>query len=96
MDLEFSIGWFWSKQPPPTRHYNNPEFDRYYEPSRTEMDPQKRRQLLQRASAVLLEDPAWLFLVPSASIRAYDPKKVDLGQLGGDGGVRFDQISRVG
>ncbi|MCS6800473.1 MAG: ABC transporter substrate-binding protein [Chloroflexota bacterium] len=96
MDLDFSISWFWSKQPPATRHYNNPEFDRYYEPSRTEMDPEKRRQLLQRASAVLLEDPAWLFLVPSATVRGYDPKKVDLGTLGGDGGIRFDQVSRIG
>lgn len=95
MDLDFSIGWFWSKQPPATRHYNNPEFDRYYEPSRTEMDPEKRRQLLQKASAVLLEDPAWLFLVPSATVRGYDPKKIDLGTLGGDGGIRFDQVSRI-
>jgi peptide/nickel transport system substrate-binding protein len=74
MDADLSLTWFWSKNP--TRNYNDPEFDRLYEASRTEMDPAKRLDLLQQATARLHEEAPYLWIVESPVVVAFAPKKI--------------------
>ncbi|MCS6803338.1 MAG: ABC transporter substrate-binding protein [Chloroflexota bacterium] len=73
MDADAALVWFWSGQPPATRYYENPEFDRYFLQSRTETDPKKREELIWKALEVLHEDPPYLFLVQTTEIHMYTP-----------------------
>jgi peptide/nickel transport system substrate-binding protein len=74
MDADAALVWFWSGQPPQTRYYENPEFDKYFLPSRTELDPKKREELIWKALEVLREDPPYLFLIQTVEIHMYSPK----------------------
>jgi peptide/nickel transport system substrate-binding protein len=74
MDADAALVWFWSGQPPATRYYENPEFDQYFLPSRTENDPKKREELIWKALEVLREDPPYLFLIQTTEIHMYSPK----------------------
>ena len=96
MDADFAISWFWSKQPGGTQHYNNPEFDRYYELSRTEMDSAKRLAALQKAMEVMHEDPPFLFVVAGASLDVYNTKKLKGVEAWVERDQRFDKISKIG
>jgi peptide/nickel transport system substrate-binding protein len=71
MDADFALVWFSGTQPGGTRHFNNPEFDRYYLASTTELNEQKRLELLQKALEVLHEEAPYLFLVTSVRMQAY-------------------------
>lgn len=70
MDASFALDWYRSMQPDGTRRQNNPEFDKYYEPSLSEMNEAKRLELLNKAAEVMREDPPYLFLVQNVSIFA--------------------------
>lgn len=43
-------------------HYSNPEFDKVIEASRVETDPDKRLELLKKASEIVWDDCPWLWL----------------------------------
>ena len=47
--------------------YCNPEFDRLYEQSRTELDPQKRRRLIVQMNDLLINDFAVIPMVERSS-----------------------------
>ncbi|MCS7001528.1 MAG: ABC transporter substrate-binding protein [Dehalococcoidia bacterium] len=67
-DADFALVWFSpSLQQGLARRYDNPEFDRVYEASTREMDPQRREQLLRQAVRILHEDPGWLSLTTTAT-----------------------------
>ncbi|MFN8534126.1 MAG: ABC transporter substrate-binding protein [Dehalococcoidia bacterium] len=63
MDADFALTWFKGTEAMPARRYSNPEFDRAYMASTTEMNEQKRAEYLQKAIEIMYEDPAFLFLV---------------------------------
>jgi peptide/nickel transport system substrate-binding protein len=71
MDADFALIWFKSSQPVPVKHYDNPEFDKFYDPSVTEVNEAKRLDLLQKAVRVLHDDPPFLFLVSSPQVWVY-------------------------
>lgn len=71
MDADFALVWFSGTQPGGTRHFNNPDFDRYYLASTTEMNEQKRLELLNKALEVLHEEAPYVFLVTSVRIQGY-------------------------
>lgn len=73
LDADFAINWFSSKFPDNERRYNNPAFDEPYLASLTEMDPAKRGALLQKAVAVMYEDPPFLYLVDGFNLWAVAP-----------------------
>ncbi|MCL6650196.1 MAG: hypothetical protein K6U89_17940, partial [Chloroflexi bacterium] len=95
MDADAALTWFASNQLGGARHYDNPEFDKYYLASMVEMDENKRRELIWKALEVFCEDPPYLFLVQDLKVWAYRPvlenviKRVDREP-------RLDQIRRVG
>ncbi|GIW07304.1 MAG: ABC transporter substrate-binding protein [Dehalococcoidia bacterium] len=63
LDGATALVWFRGTQPPPVGFYNNPAFDEAMKASDTEMNPQRRAELIQRAVAAMHEDPPYLFLV---------------------------------
>jgi peptide/nickel transport system substrate-binding protein len=63
MDADFALVWFKGNTPDPQRFYNNPAFDEPYNASVTELNEQKRVELLQKAVAAMYEDPPYLFLI---------------------------------
>lgn len=71
MDADYALTWFASTQPVPVKHYNNPDFDKNYIPSITEVNEAKRLDLLQKALAVFNEDPPFLFLTSTPRIWLY-------------------------
>jgi len=60
MDADFTMTWHTCDSF--TKFYCNEEFDKYYKASRTEIDPVARLKLLQQASAVMQDDPPYLWL----------------------------------
>ncbi|MFW6116354.1 MAG: ABC transporter substrate-binding protein [bacterium] len=64
LDPEFALIWNVCSQP--RKLHCDPKFDEVFIESQTEMDPVKRRLLLQKAIAVMRENPpaAFLFAVP--------------------------------
>ncbi|MFN8535771.1 MAG: ABC transporter substrate-binding protein [Dehalococcoidia bacterium] len=71
MDADFAFVWFWSGQVPGSRHYKNPEYDRLYQASTTELDIDKRLALLKQAAEVMNEDPPSLFLIQGLFLIAH-------------------------
>lgn len=69
LDADFALSWFVGAST--ARWLNNPEFDRAYLASRTEMDPRRREALLQEALQVMRDDPPYLFLVPNVDLAAH-------------------------
>ncbi len=94
-DADASIVWFWGKNES-NRHYNNPEFNAAYEASRSELDPDKRKALLQKALAVMYEDPPFLWVVSSVGISAYNPKKVKGFVADAVEEQRYDRLEKIG
>lgn len=75
LDADFALAWFSpSQQTGGARRYDNMEFDRLFNASQREMDPQKREKLLQEAVAVMHEDPPYLFLVQGTIVWTHSPK----------------------
>lgn len=70
MDADVTLSWFSGSLPEEARRYANPDFDAVYQPSATEMDTMRRRDLLQQAAVILHDDPPYLFLVQPAWIWA--------------------------
>jgi peptide/nickel transport system substrate-binding protein len=95
MDADASINWFWSKNVS-NRHYNNPDFDRVYEASRSELDTAKRRTLLQQALGILHDDPPFLYVVSSAQSDLYAPKRLKGASIGVESELRFDKLEKIG
>jgi ABC-type transport system substrate-binding protein len=74
MDPAFFIGWWyfpamdgdfvfvWNESSRPQSRITNPEFDRLYAASTSEMDPDKRGDLLRRMGRLLHEEAAGIFL----------------------------------
>jgi peptide/nickel transport system substrate-binding protein len=91
MDADFSLVWFWSGQTAGTRHYNNPEFDRWYVASTTEMDETKRKEAIWKALEVFHEDPPWLFALQGTALWAYNGK-VKNAERRTDREQRFDRL----
>jgi peptide/nickel transport system substrate-binding protein len=94
-DADASLNWFWSKNTS-NRHYNNPAFDAAYEASRVEIDVNKRRDALQRAIAVMSEDPPFLWMVSSAGASAFNPKKLKGFVPGAVEEPRYDLLEKIG
>lgn len=92
MDADFSLVWFSSTQPLGSRHYNNPEFDKYYLASTTEMNEQKRKELIGKALEVMLEDPPWLYMLQSTLLIAYNAKVKGMERRT-DREQRYDRLS---
>ncbi len=59
-----------------TVRYSNPEFDRVYLASTTEVDPQRRLQLLQQATRILYEDYANVPIGVTRTQFTYDGNRV--------------------
>jgi peptide/nickel transport system substrate-binding protein len=81
-DAEFALTWFVSTQPGGNglglKHYENPEFDRVYLASTTEMDVAKREKLLHEAMVILHNDPPWFAYIDTALISAYNKSIVGI------------------
>jgi peptide/nickel transport system substrate-binding protein len=73
-DADFALNWFRGDLPDPERRYTNPAFDEPYLASLTELDPNRRLGLLQRAIAAMYEDPPVLFLVDGFNLWGASPK----------------------
>jgi peptide/nickel transport system substrate-binding protein len=89
LDADFNLSWFSNKQTNPNAvFYNNPEFQQLYDASIVEMDIDKRRQLLQRASQVLYDDAAFIPVlqpvdnwVMNSRVTGFVPHPVGLGSV---------------
>ncbi|MBI4278846.1 MAG: hypothetical protein HY660_10355 [Armatimonadetes bacterium] len=92
MDADFALNWFDSSRP--EKRYNNPEFDRLYRASRTEMNPQRRLQQLQQAAAVLREDPPAMFVLQPANVYAAS-RRVQGFTARPDVIITFDSIAKT-
>lgn len=95
MDADFALIWFKGSQPAPVKHYDNPEFDRYYTPSVTEVNEARRRDLLQQAVAVMHEDPPFLFMTSATQVWVYK-RGIDGVTRRTDQEPKFENIRRVG
>jgi peptide/nickel transport system substrate-binding protein len=60
MDADFTYVWFTTTVA--DNLYNNKEFDRLFDESRTTLDPAKRLAILKRLAVITHEDPPGLFL----------------------------------
>ncbi|MCS7003331.1 MAG: ABC transporter substrate-binding protein, partial [Dehalococcoidia bacterium] len=69
-DADSVLRWFWSENTAFGKRYNNPEFDRLYVQSTTEMDPVRREALLRQLVQIVQDDPPWMGLVVSTSLLA--------------------------
>ena len=61
-----------------------------------EIDVNKRRDALQRAIAVMNEDPPFLWMVSSAAASAYNPKKLKGFVPGAVEETRYDLLEKIG
>ncbi|MFN8533159.1 MAG: ABC transporter substrate-binding protein [Dehalococcoidia bacterium] len=95
MDADGALTWFDSTQLGGARHYDNPDFQRYYKAASIEMDETKRRDLIWKALEVFCEDPPYLFLVQDLKIWAYRPVLDGLDKRV-DREPRLDGIKRIG
>ncbi len=67
-DADAQIGHFRGDARVGLLHFRNAEFDAAFIPSQTEVNPERRRQLLQRAVQVLTEEAAYLPLMTTVLI----------------------------
>ncbi|GIW08199.1 MAG: ABC transporter substrate-binding protein [Dehalococcoidia bacterium] len=93
MDADFALTWFKSTEAEPARRHIDPEFDRYYLASTTEMDEKKRAELMQKAIEVMYENPPFLFLVDGVRLWAASNKLENVLPRG-DQEPRFDIIRK--
>jgi peptide/nickel transport system substrate-binding protein len=92
-DADFSYSWFWGKnQPAAARFFDNPQFDTLFEAQRTELDRNKREQLLQQLSAILHDEAPALFLFRQARVHATKPTVKGFVATA-DQGIYFDEVS---
>lgn len=87
-DAEYALGWF--DRDHPTHHYANDAFDAVHRPSQTELDPDRRLNLLQRSARVLHDDPPFLWTVGLRTGYAVRPGLIF--QPRSDGSVRPEEI----
>jgi peptide/nickel transport system substrate-binding protein len=88
MDADFALTWFKGSLSDSERRYNNPAFDEAYTASLTELNEQRRSELLQRAVAAMHEDPPYLFLIEGFDLWAAHGDLIDVR-------ARGDQDPRV-
>jgi peptide/nickel transport system substrate-binding protein len=91
MDADYSLDFFRGSHPSGLKRYDNPDLDRVFNQSRTEMDSAKREKLLQDALAIFREDAPYLFLIQTPMIFAWSSKVGGLTQRVPDDAL-FDLI----
>lgn len=79
MDADYGLyGQFHSSVNPPkglgSAFYSDPEFDRLMDESRRELNPEKRKELLKKASEKVWEDCPWIWLHTEKFLIAYNSK----------------------
>jgi peptide/nickel transport system substrate-binding protein len=68
MDADFPLQYL--KTDSPHKVYSNPEYDRIYAASTTELDPQKRLALLRQLSGILYDDAEAIILIEQQEVWA--------------------------
>ena len=94
MDMDAPGNWYVSDRQGAKVH-NNPEYDRLFKASRTELDESKRQELLQNAGQVLYDDPPTIFLYQQALIQTHSPK-VQPFTINYDGTLPTDKLVKEG
>jgi peptide/nickel transport system substrate-binding protein len=90
MDIDFPLQYMVSSSL--HKVYSNPELDRLYAASTTELDPQKRYAILKQMSALIHEEVPVLFLIEPEEIWA-DAKSVQGFLARSDGEPSFEDVS---
>ena len=72
--LDPSGAYNWFRSDNPAKHYNNPDFDRLFTASSTELDPAKREPLLFQVTELFHDDAPYLFLSEDFWVNAAGPK----------------------
>ncbi|GIW08825.1 MAG: diguanylate phosphodiesterase [Dehalococcoidia bacterium] len=94
LDADFALVWFCTCQADPGRwHYNNPEFDRVYQQSVTEVNETRRKELLQRAIEIIHNDPPYLFMVQGTRLIFANKKVQGLARRAADIEQRYERLS---
>lgn len=74
--------------------YSNAEFDEYVDQGMKETDPEKRKEIYQKAGQILyLDDPAGIWLYDQYNVFAYNQDKIDGLRIDALGCVWFDQAT---
>jgi ABC-type transport system substrate-binding protein len=79
MDADYGLyGQFHTSVNPPkglgSAFYSNPEFDKIMDESRRELNPEKRKELLKKASEIVWDDCPWIWLHVEKFLLAYNSK----------------------
>lgn len=79
MDADYGLyGQFHTSVNPPkglgSAFYSNSEFDKIMDESRRELDPEKRKALLKKASEIVWDDCPWIWLHVEKFLIAYNSK----------------------
>lgn len=79
MDADYGLyGQFHSSVNPPkglgSAFYSDPEFDKLMDESRRELNPERRKELLKKASEKVWEDCPWIWLHTEKFLIAYNSK----------------------
>ncbi len=79
MDADYGLyGQFHTSVNPPkglgSAFYSNPEFDKIMDQSRQELNPEKRKELLKKASEMVWDDCPWIWLHTEKFLIAYNSK----------------------
>jgi peptide/nickel transport system substrate-binding protein len=92
IDSDFVLSWFSNTKPGRLLRYDNAVFEKAYQASTTELNPDARRKLLQQANAILRDDPPVVFGVQNPQLTAH--KKQITGFLPrADGLFWFDPVA---
>ncbi|GIW08838.1 MAG: ABC transporter substrate-binding protein [Dehalococcoidia bacterium] len=90
MDADFTFQWYTTDAQ--KKVFSNPEVDRLYQQSTTELDPQRRLGLLKQISAILREEAPVIFIIEPDDIHVIS-KRVQGFKPRSDGETQFEQIS---
>lgn len=71
IDADFALSWFSNTKPGRLLRYDNPDFEKAYQASLTELNPDTRKKALQQAIAVMREDPPTVFGVQFTQLTAH-------------------------
>jgi len=58
--------------------YCNPHYDELYEQQATELDPEKRKDIIWEMQKIFYEDRAYIMLIYDVNIQAYNKEKFDI------------------
>lgn len=73
MDADLALGWYSCSQPEGVLRFCNEAFEEKLQASRSEMDPEKRRELLQEAIAIFHDEAPALFLYQLSDLWGLSP-----------------------